>query len=80
MWVTRGSGERRKLTDLREAREDLNRTLELTWGALVAELGKDAADGFFPAADAGDDEKDEGEGTPPGLKRQKGPQVGPWRG
>lgn len=59
--------ERRKLNelrlDLREAREDLNRMLERTWGALVAELGKDFADGFFPAADAGDDEKDEGEGT-----------------
>ena len=37
--------------------------LERTWGALAAELGKDAADGFFPATDAGDDEKDEGEGT-----------------
>ena len=59
--------ERRTLSelrlDLRDAREDLIRMLERTWGALVAELGKDAADGFFPVADSGDDEKDEGEGT-----------------
>ncbi len=60
--------ERRKLSelrlDLREAREDLARMLERTWGALVADLGKEAADGFFPAADSGDDEKDEEGGAP----------------
>jgi hypothetical protein len=38
------------------AREALLRTLEKTYGALVAELGRQAAEAFFPRARREDDE------------------------